>query len=71
MGIQSPLSALEEQRMRLIMSGAPEREIYNNLQSIIELRTNELHQHKEQRPKLPARTWYSWLHRLNDRKLQQ
>ena len=36
------------------MSGAPDREIYNNLQSIIELRTNELHQHKEQRPKLPA-----------------
>ena len=54
MGIQSPLSALEEQLMRLIMAGAPEREIYNNLQSIIELRTNELHQHKEQRPKLPA-----------------
>ena len=36
------------------MSGAPDREIYNNLQSIIKLKTNELHQHKEQRPKLPA-----------------
>ena len=54
MGIQSPMSALEEQRMRLIMSGAPGREIYNNLQSIIELTTKELHQHKERRPKLPV-----------------
>ena len=50
MGIQSPMSALEEQRMRLIMSGAPVREIYNNLPSIIELTTKDLHQHKEQRP---------------------